>query len=463
MKEAKRKSRGEVSQLERCNSFAMITHLVLAIVMSLAYIFEVFKGNRTWTYSLLIVVLAMLPPIIEIFIFYKVNKESNLIKHILGYGFGVLYTIVIFTAKEQLVFTYVIPMILIISVYNDIKYKLKINIAMALENVIVVILGIKTGGFGYTSMAAAEIQLFIMVILGVYSIGMTMILSANEDHKLSLIEEEKLKAEELLEKTIQASNQMGSDITTMHEKIQVLNNSIQSTQQAMQQVLNGSKETSEAVQQQLVQTREIEAKTISVEETVAEGNNAAKELENLDEYITKMHSIVEMIDSIADQTGLLALNASIEAARAGEAGRGFAVVASEISSMANQTQEATTNIANLINNVSAAIIEVVEVVRKMIQRINEEKDLTMRTEGQFVQISKKTNEINGQVQALTNHIVQLNAANREIVESIQTISAVSEEVSAHSNETYESQEINIDILEEIVNVMNKLKNLADTL
>ena len=193
MSKTNKKNKRDITQLERCNSFAMITHLILAVVMSIAYIAEVFIGNRTWGYSLIVSALALLPPIIEMYLFFMVNRESKLIKHVLGYGFGLLYSVVIFTAQQQLVFTYVIPMILIISVYNDLKYKLKINIAMILENVVVVFLGMKTGGFGYTNMAAAEIQLFIMVILGIYSIGMTQILTANEAQKLRLIEDEKVK------------------------------------------------------------------------------------------------------------------------------------------------------------------------------------------------------------------------------------------------------------------------------
>ena len=57
-----------------------------------------------------------------------------------------------------------------------------------------------------------------------------------------------------------------------------------------------------------------------------------------------MQSITQLINDVASQTSLLALNASIEAARAGEAGKGFAVVASEISNLAAKTKEATVNI-----------------------------------------------------------------------------------------------------------------------
>ena len=69
----------------------------------------------------------------------------------------------------------------------------------------------------------------------------------------------------------------------------------------------------------------------------------------------RMNTIIETITSIANSTGMLALNASIEAARAGEAGRGFAVVASQISTLASQTKSATVNITELINHINTEL------------------------------------------------------------------------------------------------------------
>ena len=171
--------------------------------------------------------------------------------------------------------------------------------------------------------------------------------------------------------------------------------------------------------------------------------NAADKLETLNQYISEMNTIVELINGVTSQTSLLALNASIEAARAGEAGKGFAVVASEISDLATQTKSATTNITQLIGNVSGSITEVVTVIREMIDGINEEKEMSGNASASFGTIEEHTYAIRDNVARLTESVSQLEAANQEIADSVQTISAVSEEVSAHANETLAAEQENM--------------------
>ena len=214
------------------------------------------------------------------------------------------------------------------------------------------------------------------------------------------------------------SSRMETSVADITAELNKLETAFDSTKIAMEEVSAGSGESAAAIQQQTAQTEAIQEKVNTVSE-VAEtiGNNmehtieildagkeemtglkeqaedsarnselAAQKLETLDHYMQEMHSIVEIISKIANQTSLLALNASIEAARAGEAGRGFSVVATEISGMATQTKDATGNIAELIQNVSGAIGEVVTVIRQMIDGIGSQREGTMRAADSFTAI-----------------------------------------------------------------------------
>lgn len=253
------------------------------------------------------------------------------------------------------------------------------------------------------------------------------------------------------------------EIEGINEKINILSESLASTREAMAEVNSGSTDTATAVQNQLVQTEAIQNKVEQVEKSVESGAVVTKELTSLDEYMNQMHSIVDIIAGITEQTSLLSLNASIEAARAGEAGRGFAVVASEISKMANQTQDATVNITGLIENVSDAIVRVIRVSEQMIDMIQSQNETTSLTAESFQIISSNSQKVADNAESLASVVGESEKANREIIDSISTISAISEEVAAHASDTLESSEHNIEIINQTSQSALQLKEYAGQL
>lgn len=287
--------------------------------------------------------------------------------------------------------------------------------------------------------------------------------------------------EELAEKMSDVSRRLHKSVNAIHEQMNKLNESSKATQDAMQAVSEGTADTAQAIQKQIVQTEEIQGKAGMVEEaaesitdsmnqtlqaledagehmtelinqvelSVANSEDVADKLAMLDQYIEEMNSIVALIKGIASQTSMLALNASIEAARAGEAGRGFAVVASQISGMATQTKDATGHITGLIENISRAITEVVGVVREMISGVNKERDATENAVQGFADIQINAMAIGENAGTLMQSIEELNTANSVIMDSIQTISAISQEVSVHAGTTLEAEEDNAGIIEQI--------------
>jgi methyl-accepting chemotaxis protein len=119
------------------------------------------------------------------------------------------------------------------------------------------------------------------------------------------------------------------------------------------------------IARQIAQTNDV------VRMAVDEAQSTNGEMTTLAESAQKIGDIVKLIQTIAEQTNLLALNATIEAARAGEAGRGFAVVASEVKSLAVQTAKATEAIVGQILAVQGSTASAVESIRRITQRMHE--------------------------------------------------------------------------------------------
>ena len=387
-----------------------------------------------------------------------------------------------------MVYAFVIPMMFAVMPYHDVKAFVLINVGTVVENVLVVLLGATQGGFGYLGQDAGFIQISVMILLCITSIYATISNQKNTDENIESITAAQDRTEATLREVMEMSSRMETSVADITAELNKLETAFDSTKIAMEEVSAGSGESAAAIQQQTAQTEAIQEKVNTVSE-VAEtiGNNmehtieildagkeemtglkeqaedsarnselAAQKLETLDHYMQEMHSIVEIISKIANQTSLLALNASIEAARAGEAGRGFSVVATEISGMATQTKDATGNIAELIQNVSGAIGEVVTVIRQMIDGIGSQREGTMRAADSFTAIEDSSYTIVDNLGELLQIVEALKTANQEIVDSIQTISATTEEVSAHASETLEAEERNREILQKITENMNSM-------
>ena len=481
-------------ELAKANEVAMNCHCLVCSIMSVAYFVEFLKGDRTLLYVLVTIVLAMAPVAGE-FISYKKMHDTKMIKHFVGIGYAILYTFVMFTTNNHFTFVYVIPMLIAITVYNDFKYSLPIEVGMVIVNVVQLVMFFQKGIYTKADMASVGIQFFVIVLICGIQLYTSMVTERLNQWKLAEIKAEHEKTEELLMRIMDTSDKMTQQIAESAQKTASLGESMQAMKESMEEVNSGSNDTAEAVQSQLNQTEEIQAMVEQVEkgteniidsmnqnkeaiaqgnanvgilvkqaeETVESGKKVTEELSQLDTYMSQMNSILDIINSITSQTSLLALNASIEAARAGDAGRGFAVVASEISQMAQQTKDSTVQISQLIENVSNAIQMVVEVSGSMISMIESQNETTEKTAESFTVIEKNSDNVYGHSNELAAYVTKLADANKKIVDSISTISAISEEVAAHASDTLSATESNNVIVEELAALSGQLETLAQEL
>jgi methyl-accepting chemotaxis protein len=111
--------------------------------------------------------------------------------------------------------------------------------------------------------------------------------------------------------------------------------------------------------------RQVQESSRIATEAVSQAEKTDARINALSQAASRIGDVVKLITAIAEQTNLLALNATIEAARAGEAGRGFAVVASEVKQLASQTARATDEIGTQIAGMQTATAESVNAIKEI--------------------------------------------------------------------------------------------------
>jgi methyl-accepting chemotaxis protein len=173
---------------------------------------------------------------------------------------------------------------------------------------------------------------------------------------------------------------------------------------------------------------EVVGKTVEEMRAIAaEVSESARAINELGKKSEQIGAIINVINDIADQTNLLALNAAIEAARAGEHGRGFAVVADEVRKLAERTTTATEEVARSIREIQADTGTAVKKIESGSARVSTGVDLA-RSAGQALdRIVGSSSSMASMIEAIAAAAEQQSAASEEIARSVEQINAVTRE------------------------------------
>lgn len=447
-------------------------YLLMSLFLTAAYTLEVIEGSQPPGFLVAFVTADWGAFIVSLIVKKFQRSKGSLHRWVLCTGYSLFYILILSSLKNPLIFIYIIPIMIIMALYQNFKLLLLITTANLL-GVISFIINTANRGLVDDSMIDSFKIVFagsIMINLAVYLLIRYLIKLNN--HNVAAVTENLDRVKETVAKVKEVSTTVVDGVNAVKEyadENRAGATSVVNDMSAISEQTNiltdktfSSLEMTKAISNQVTQVSNLVEETVTLAQQSVEHASASNEqlqdvmlsaremrdlankvetiLANFKKEFGKVQTETGTINQISSQTNLLALNASIESARAGEAGRGFSVVADEIRNLSDGTKQSSASIMNALDilgatsdNMTVSVERIIELIAKTAEKIELVFESVSAISSDSVLLGANVNNIN-------QAIGEVETSNIQLVENMNSVNDIMGSIVVKVVETADNSE-----------------------
>lgn len=440
------------------NKKAMIMWVVMSVVLSAAYVFEILKGSKTIGYFVVMELCCWVPFIVGLVVLKVKGWHTKWYRDICAGGYWLFYAYIMFTSPGNLAFAYVLPLLCMLVVYKDRNLMLRYGVLNIIILVVTIFRNYSNGMNTPADVTMYEMQVGITLFSYIGLISAIKHMSLSDDSLLGSVQDNLEKVVMTVQQVKGASNSVVDGVTVVRELADENKYSASEVVESMNVLSEKNDTLSDRITSSIHMTEDIDNQVENVTELMGRlmsisqksTNQAQDSSRELEEAVNSTNAMAQLsteveailndfsnqfekvkaetgtITNISSQTNLLALNASIEAARAGDAGKGFAVVAEEIRNLSTGTQMSSEKIMDALKLLERTSEKMTESITTILGLIAENLERMQSVNISVGTIAEGATQLGDEIEIADAAMKQVKEANAQMVENMQEVQGIME-------------------------------------